>query len=81
MDKPGANELTQLLEAWLPDSTRFIFFFNNKVYLGDVKTRRVREILSSSENEIRSVHISPDGKLVYYSVYSSESDIWLMDLE
>jgi hypothetical protein len=29
MDKPGANELTQLLEAWLPDSTRFIFFFNN----------------------------------------------------
>jgi Tol biopolymer transport system component len=66
---------------WLPDSTRFVFVFNNKVYLGDVKTRRVREILSSSENEIRSVDISPDGKLVYYSVYSSESDIWMMDLE
>jgi Tol biopolymer transport system component len=46
-----------------------------------VKTRRVREILSSSGNEIRSVDISPDGKLVYYSVYSSESDVWLMDLE
>jgi Tol biopolymer transport system component len=58
-----------------------VFVFNNKVYLGDVKTRRVREIFSSSENEIRSVDISPDGKLVLYSVYSSESDIWMTDLE
>jgi len=66
---------------WLPDSTRFVFVFNNKLYLGDVKTRRVREIFSSGENEIRSVDVSPDGKLVYYSVYSSESDIWLLDLE
>jgi serine/threonine protein kinase len=66
---------------WLPDSTRFVFVFNNKIYLGDVKTRRVREIYSAGENEIRSVDISPDGKLVYYSVYSSQSDIWLLELE
>jgi TolB protein len=66
---------------WLPDSTRFVFVFNNKIYLGDVKTRRVREIFSAGENEIRSADISPDGKLIYYSVFSSESDIWLLDLE
>jgi eukaryotic-like serine/threonine-protein kinase len=66
---------------WLPDSTRFVFTFNNKLYLGDVKTKRVREIFSSGENEIRSVDISPDGKLLYYSLNSSESDIWLLDLE
>ena len=66
---------------WLSDSGRFVFFFNNKLYLGDVKTKRVREIFSSGENQIRSVDISPDGRLLYYSVYSSESDIWLMDLE
>ena len=66
---------------WLPDSTRFVFFFDKKIYLGDVKTKRVREIFSTGENEIRSVDISPDGKLLYYSVYSSESDIWLLDLE
>jgi Tol biopolymer transport system component len=82
----GTNQYEKLTQfgtgaMWLPDSTRFVFVFNNKVYLGDVKTQRVREILSSSENEIRSVDISPDGKLVYYSVYSSESDIWMMDLE
>jgi len=66
---------------WLPDSTRFVFLFENKIYLGDVKTKRVHEIFSSGENEIRSVDISSDGKLLYYSVYTSESDIWLLDLE
>ncbi len=50
-------------------------------YLGDVKTKRVHEICSSGENEIRSVDISSDGKLLYYPVYSSESDIWLLDVE
>ena len=66
---------------WLPDSTRFVFVFDNKIYLGDVKTKRLREIFSSGENQIRSVDISADGKLLYYSVYTSESDIWLLDLE
>jgi hypothetical protein len=64
-----------------PDSTRFVFFFNNKLFLGDVKTKRVREVFLSNENEIRSVGISLGGKLLYFSLYSSESDIWLMDLE
>ncbi|HXQ73926.1 MAG TPA: protein kinase [Pyrinomonadaceae bacterium] len=66
---------------WLPDSTRFVFFHSNKLYLGDVKTKRVREVFSSGENEIRSVDVSSDGKLLYFSLYSSESDIWLLDLE
>ena len=46
-----------------------------------MKTKRVREVFSSGENEIRFVDVSPDGELLYYSIYSSESDIWLMDLE
>ena len=66
---------------WLSDSTRFVFVFNSKLYIGDVKTKRVREVFSSGENEIRSADVSPDGKLVYYTAYSSESDIWLLNLE
>jgi Tol biopolymer transport system component len=66
---------------WLPDSARYVFVFDNKLYLGDVRTKRVREIFSFDEDEIRSVDVSPDGKLVYYSAYTSESDIWLLDLE
>jgi WD40 repeat protein len=49
---------------WLPDSTRFIFLLNNKLYIGDVKTKRVREVFSTGENEIRSVDVSPDGELL-----------------
>ncbi|HEU4835428.1 MAG TPA: protein kinase [Pyrinomonadaceae bacterium] len=66
---------------WLPDSTRFVFLFNKKLYVSDIKTRRVREIFASTENDLRSVDVSPDGKLLYYTVYSSESDIWMLDLE
>lgn len=66
---------------WLPDSTRFVFAFNRTVYLGDIKTKRVREIFSIAEDEIRSVDISPDGALLYFTMYSSKSDIWLLELE
>ena len=35
----------------------------------------------SKEGELRSIDISPDGTLIYFAVYSSESDIWLLDLQ
>ena len=66
---------------WLPDGTRFIFFTQTRAYIGDIKTKRVREIFSSREGEFRSIDISPDGALLYFTVYSAESDIWLLDLE
>jgi len=66
---------------WLPDSTRFVFTFGNKAYIGNIKTRRVREVFSSPEHEIRSVNVSRDGAMLYFTIYSSESDVWLLDLE
>ena len=30
--------------VWLSDSNRFVFLFDGKAYLGDIKTKRVREI-------------------------------------
>jgi hypothetical protein len=65
---------------WLADSTRFLFTLNNKAYLGNIKTKRVREVFSSPDHEIRSVNISRDGEMLYFTIYSSESDIWLLDL-
>jgi len=66
---------------WLPDSTRFVFFAENKAYISDIKTKRVREIFASKDGRLRSVDVSPDGTLLYFTVYSSESDIWLLDLQ
>jgi hypothetical protein len=51
------------------------------VYLGDIKTKRVREVFTSPDYEIRSVDVSRDGAVLYFTLYSSESDIWLLDLE
>ena len=65
---------------WLADNTRFLTYADNKAYLSDIVTRKVREIFTSSDGELRSVDISPDGTFLYFTVYSSESDIWLLDL-
>ena len=66
---------------WLPDSTRFLFFVNDKAYIGDIKTKRLREVFKSEEDQIRSANVSADGQLLYFTIYSSKSDIWLLDLE
>jgi Tol biopolymer transport system component len=66
---------------WLPDSTRFLTFADNKAYLSDINSKKAREIFSSKDGELRSVDISRDGTLLYFTVYSSESDIWLLDLQ
>ena len=65
---------------WLPDSTRFISSYRGKAFIGDIFTKRVREIFALDESQIRSIAISRDAKLIYFSVYSSESDIWMLDL-
>ncbi len=66
---------------WLPDSNRFLSYADNKAYLGDIRTKKTREIFTSSEGELRSFDVSSDGTLLYFTVYSSESDIWLLDLQ
>jgi Tol biopolymer transport system component len=66
---------------WLPDSRRFVFAYEGKAYIGNMVTKKVRELLARSPEQIRSVGISKDGRLLYYSAFSTESDIWLLDLE
>jgi hypothetical protein len=43
----------------------------------------VREIFDPEHepNQIRSLGIAKDDCLLYFSVYESESDIWLLDLQ
>ena len=67
--------------TWLSDNNRFVFYQNDKVYIGDLKTKRVREVFKCDEGQIRSVDVSADGELLYFTLFSSESDVWLLDLE
>src|SRR5688572_5049482 len=66
---------------WLPDSTRFLFFTPTTAYLGDIVSKKAREIFTSPHGELRSLDVSRDGTLLYFTVYTSESDIWLLDLQ
>jgi dipeptidyl aminopeptidase/acylaminoacyl peptidase len=65
---------------WLPDSRRFLYGFENKLFIADTDTKKTREIAGIRPTEqIQTVGISRDGRLIYYTLGSSESDIWLLD--
>jgi Tol biopolymer transport system component/predicted Ser/Thr protein kinase len=65
---------------WLSDSRRFVFSTESKIYIADIVTKRVREVFNTGEEQIASIGISDDDRLLYFSVQESESDIWLLDL-
>ena len=65
---------------WLADGIRFVYLADNKIFLSDIVTKQPREIWSLPDTRLHSVGISRDGELIYFSVYSGESDIWLLDL-
>ena len=73
-------EVSDGLPSWLPDSRRFVYSFDNKIFLVDIDSKIATEILSIPNVEIRSPFVSRDGKLLYWVTASSESDIWLLDL-
>jgi len=66
---------------WLPDSSRFVCLSAELAYLGNISAKGLREILSLREAEIRGLAASKDGQFLYFSAYTSESDIWLLDLQ
>lgn len=53
---------------------------DNKIFLADTKTKKIRQLQQAIQNgELRSPFVSRDGRLLYYVVHTSESDVWLLD--
>ncbi|HVQ39093.1 MAG TPA: protein kinase [Pyrinomonadaceae bacterium] len=69
------------LPMWFPDSNRLVFSNEGKALVANIATKKVRELISRQSEQIRSIAISRDGRLLYYTVSSSESDIWMLELE
>ncbi len=69
----------QNFPAWLPDSRRLIWGFENRLFIADADTKKTRELDIRPTEDIQDVGISRDGRLIYYTLYTSESDIWLLD--
>jgi eukaryotic-like serine/threonine-protein kinase len=66
--------------AWLPDSRRVVFAREGKAFIADVVSKKVEQ-LTLPVDYVRNVAVSPDGHLLYYTTFTSESDIWLLDLK
>jgi Tol biopolymer transport system component len=67
---------------WLSDSRRLLFNHQGKLYLIDSQSKKVREVLSVAPNEFgNGVTLSRDDRQLYFSLVTTEADIWLMSLE
>ena len=66
---------------WLPDGSGYICISGGKAFLGDISTKGAREILALRDAQIQGVAVSRDGQYIYFSAYTTESDIWLLDLQ
>ena len=67
--------------TWLADSRRIIFADNDKAFIVDTVTKKTRELFSHPSYNIRGIGLSRDNRTLYYTLQTSESDIWMMSLE
>ena len=72
-------ENVNTVPSWLPDSRHIIYDDDDRFFIADTETKKTKEILYNTGENIRAPFISRDGQLLYYSVHSSESNIWLLD--
>ena len=72
-----------LRPIWLSDSRRMLFQdLQARLYLLESRSKKVREVLSGTPNDPgNGVTISRDDRQIYFSLVTTEADIWLMNLE
>jgi hypothetical protein len=66
---------------WLRDNRRLLFYRDDKIYLVDSKSKRVHEVFSIAPRHFRGFTVSRDNRLIYFSIETTEADIWMMTLE
>jgi hypothetical protein len=66
--------------SWLPDSRRLIFTSQTGLYIVDIGSGIIREILSLAPDDIRWATVSRDGQTLYFTRSSAEADVWMLTL-
>jgi Tol biopolymer transport system component len=67
--------------VWLSDNRRLLFIDYGKLYLVDSRSKRVREVFSLAPQAIGRCSLSRDDRLIYFDIFESGADVWLMTLE
>lgn len=66
---------------WLEDCRRLLFAGREKLYLTDVATKRLREVLSVPSYSIPGLALSRDNRLIVFLMPVTEADVWLVSLQ
>jgi serine/threonine protein kinase len=77
LTKTGADPV------WLSDSRRLLYLDRGKIYLIDSVTGATRELVSATPEEIarRGFAIAPDDRHIYFSIATTEADVWMLEFE
>jgi eukaryotic-like serine/threonine-protein kinase len=69
--------------VWLKDNRRILFHHRGGLYLVDSASKMTHEVLSVSPHEVpvRGFTVSRDNRTIYFSLLTTEADIWMMNLE
>ena len=69
--------------VWLSDSRRLLFLDRGKIQLLDSASGATRELVSVMPEEIarRGFAVSPDDLRIYFSVSTTEADVWMVEFE
>ena len=75
----GCDDDPIAIPSWLPDSRYISYTSANKIFLADMETGKLTELFAPKSGEVRSPFVSRDGRLLYYTIHTFESDVWLLD--
>ncbi len=65
--------------SWLPDNRHAALAKDGKAYILDTTDGSLKPLSLPQADDITTVGVSSDGKMLFYTVRSNESDIWLRD--
>lgn len=66
--------------VWLNDNRRLLFIRGGQAFVLDCESRKSHEVMSVAPQRFQSLGVSKDNHLIYYSLTTTESDLWLMTL-
>jgi hypothetical protein len=65
----------------VPAGTRILYLGQNRIRLFDPASKRASELFAAQPDQtIGSLRLSPDGHTLYYSLVSTESDVWMVEI-
>ena len=69
--------------VWLSDSRRLLFHDNGAIHIVDSVTGAAKEVLSIAPEEVarRGFALSPDDRHIYFSVSTTQADVWMVEMQ